>query len=305
MVKPQVVLITGGSSGIGRALAHELSRRGDHVVLLARSAAPLEEAARECEKLGAASATTIVADVRDAAAVQAAVASIHDQLGDLDVVVSSAGVAAYGRFEEVPVEVFDAVLATNGHGSANLARAVLPRMRATGHGHLYFVGSITGALGVPQMSAYVVSKWAIRALARELQLENRDRDGVTVTLVTPGGVNTPIYSIAANVQGRPGKPPPPIYSPEAVARAIVRSLDRPPRRLSVGITNEFMALGFTLLPRVYDAIVGPLFGLLTQERRPIEPTTGNVLQPLPDGHALHGRHAGLSGLRERVTRPEL
>ena len=174
---------------------------------------------------------------------------MHDQLGDLDVVVNCAGVAAYGRFEEVPVEVFDAVLATNVHGSANLARAVLPRMRETGHGHLYFVGSITGAMGVPQMSAYVVSKWAIRALARELQLENRDRNGVTVTLVTPGGVNTPIYSIAANFQGRPGKPPPPIYSPEAVARAIVRSLDRPPRRLSVGITNDFMALGFTLLPR--------------------------------------------------------
>ena len=75
MLKPQVVLITGGSSGIGRALAHELSRRGDHVVLLARSATPLEEAARECEKLGAASATTIVADVSDAAAVEAAVAT--------------------------------------------------------------------------------------------------------------------------------------------------------------------------------------------------------------------------------------
>jgi short-subunit dehydrogenase len=221
------------------------------------------------------------------------------------VVVNSAGVAAYGRFEEVPAEIFDAVQSTNVSGSANVARAVLPRMRAADHGHLYLVGSITGVMGVPQMSAYVVSKWAIRALARALQLENRDRGGVTVTLVTPGGVDTPIYSLAANFQGRPGKPPPPIYSPEAVARAIVRSLDRPPRRLSVGVTNDVMALGFALVPRLYDLLVGPLFGLLTQERRSIEPTTGNVLDPVPEGDALHGRHAGLSRLPDRIRHHEL
>jgi short-subunit dehydrogenase len=257
------------------------------------------------QELGAASASSLVVDVRDASAVEAAVAEAHGSLGRLDVVVNSAGVAAYGRFEEVPAEIFDAVLATNVQGSANVARAVLPIMRAADHGHLYLVGSITGAMGVPQMSAYVVSKWAIRALARSLQLESRDRSGMTVTLVTPGGVDTPIYALAANFQGRPGKPPPPIYSPESVARAIVRSLDRPPRRLSVGVTNDVMALGFALLPRVYDVLVGPLFGLLTQERGSIEPTTGNVLDPVPDGHALHGRHAGLSRLRDRIRHLEL
>src|SRR4029079_12441656 len=97
--------------------------------------------------------------------------------------------------------------------------------RASNHGAIYVVGSVVGTIGVPQMSAYVVSKWAVRALARALQLENRDRTGVFVTLVTPGGVNTPIYQQAANYTGRVGKPPPPVYSPEAVARAIVKSFD--------------------------------------------------------------------------------
>ncbi len=297
--------MTGASSGIGRALAHELSRAGDHVALMGRSSGPLEEAARECEQLGAASTRVVVADVRDAAAVEKAVAGLHEAFGRLDVVVNCAGVAAYGRFEQIPAEVFDGVLATNVHGAANVARAVLPDMRAQDHGHLYLVGSITGELGVPQMSAYVVSKWAVRALARGLQLENRDRRGVTVTLVTPGGVDTPIYAQAANVQGRVGKPPAPVYSPEAVARAVVRSLDRPPYRLSVGATNRVMSLGFLLLPRVYDALVGPLVGLLTQERRTVPPTTGNVLQSVPEGDALHGRHAGLSRLRKRLTGSEL
>jgi short-subunit dehydrogenase len=185
------------------------------------------------------------------------------------------------------------VVRTLVSGSANVARAVLPRMRADDHGTLLLVGSVIGNIAAPTMSPYVVGKWAVRALARELQLENRDRPGVHVTLVTPGGVDTPIYRQAANYSGRVGQPPPPVYSPERVARAIVRALDAPPRRLDVGVANPVMSLGFTLLPWLFDLLVGPLFAVAARGPERVPSTTGNVLDPVPAGEDVRGRTPGL------------
>ncbi|GAA4360596.1 SDR family NAD(P)-dependent oxidoreductase [Angustibacter luteus] len=296
---PRVVLVTGATSGIGLALARELAAAGDHLALLARSKEPLDRTASECRTAGAASVTTFAADVADGAAVEAAVRDVERRQGPIDVVVQSAGVAAYGRFEDVPPEVFDGVLATNVLGTANVVRAVLPGMRDRNDGRIVLIGSVVGALAVPEMSAYAVSKWAIRSLARHLQIENRDRSGVHITLVTPGGIDTPIYPQAATYNGHVGKPPPPIYAPETVAHRIVQSLNRPPKRLDVGITNAVMALGFALLPSLYDAIVTPLFNLVTKERENVPPTSGNVLRPNAALNALRGRHPGLTNLRRR------
>ena len=301
--RARVVLITGGSSGIGLATALELAAVGDHLVLLARAEGPLDAAAARCRSAGAASVTTVPADVRDAAAVTRAVERVEEAHGRLDVVVHCAGVAAYGRFEDVPAEVFDGVVATLVSGSANVARAVLPRMRADDHGTLMLVGSVIGTIAAPTMSPYVVGKWGVRSLARELQLENRDRPGVHVTLVTPGGVDTPIYRQAANYSGRAGQPPPPVYSPERVARAIVRALHAPPRRLDVGVANPVMALGFTLLPWLFDLLVGPLFAVAARGREPVAATPGNVLDPVPAGENLRGRPPGLRGRIGALLRP--
>ncbi|KQX61546.1 SDR family oxidoreductase [Angustibacter sp. Root456] len=283
-----VVLVTGATSGIGLAVAVEVSERGGHLALVARSADRLRDVAAQCRTAGAASVTTHAVDVTDAEAVQAAVDAVVDGHGRLDAVVHSAGVVAYGRLEEVPAEVFDGVVGTNVLGSANVARAVLPAMRAADHGRLYLVGSVIGGIGVPGMGAYVVSKWGVRALARQLQLENRDRHGVHITLVRPGSVDTPIYTLAANYSGFVGAPPPPVYRPATVARRIVESFDKPPRVLNVGIANPLMLLGFALLPAVYDVLVGPLFRVLGRTGERVGPTPGNVLAPTPDGERLRG-----------------
>jgi short-subunit dehydrogenase len=299
-VPPRVVLVAGGTSGIGLALARRLGAAGDHLILLARSQEPLSRTAIECEAAGAASVMTYAADVGDESAVTTAVEAILARHGQIDVLVQSAGVAAYGRFEDVPAEVFDGVLRTNVHGSANLVRAVLPGMRANDAGRIYLIGSIVGAMAVPEMSAYVVSKWAIRSLARELQIENHDRPGVHVTLVTPGGIDTPIYLQAATYNGHIGKPPPPVYRPETVAAKIVASFDRPPAKLNVGVSNSLLALGFSGLPLIYNAIVGPLFNLLTKEPDRVPATEGNVLTAQPEANGLRGRHPGLTELTDRL-----
>ncbi|GAB3589412.1 SDR family oxidoreductase [Angustibacter peucedani] len=291
---PRVVLVTGATSGIGLAVADLAASGGEHLVLLARSQTSLNRTAERCRAAGAGSVTTAAVDVTDGAGVQDVVDQAVARLGRLDVVVQSAGVVGYGRFEEVPAEIFDRVLQVNVLGAANVARAALPHLRSQGRGSLFLVGSVIGGIAVPGMSPYVVSKWGVRSLTRQLQLETRDVPGVRVCLVRPGSIDTPIYTQAANHSGRVGKPPPPVYRPETVARRVVAAFDHPPRLLDVGAANPLMVLGFTVVPRLYDAVVGPLFRWLGRERTAVAPTSGNVLQPQPEREQLRGRHPGLT-----------
>lgn len=258
------------------------------MVLASRAEAPLLEAADECRERGAASAMVVAVDVRDPVRVQGCVDDIVGRYGRLDAAVHSAGVVAYGRFDDVPPDVFDGVVQTNVLGSANVARAVLAQLRRQETGSLILLGSVLGHIAVPHMSAYTVSKWAVRCLARELQLENRDQPGINICYVAPGSVDTPIYLQAANYAGRVGRPPPPVVSPEKVARRVVTLLDRPRRRVDVGIANKAMRFGFSFLPHVYDVVVGPLFAVSARDQQPTLPTAGNVLAAQPDGDRLHG-----------------
>src|SRR5690242_12545078 len=113
MANPHVILIVGGSSGIGRAAAQQLAGDGNHLILAARGPQRLERTAKECQEAGAASVRTYSVDVRDRPAVEQLVADAITEYGQIDAVISAAGVVTYGRLEDIPPEVFDAVLATN------------------------------------------------------------------------------------------------------------------------------------------------------------------------------------------------
>ena len=287
--KPSVVLVTGASSGIGRATVELAAASGDHVVLVARGKAALEETAEECERAGAASTMVVPTDVGDDQAVARCVEQVLERHGRLDAVISAAGVVAYGRIEDVPAEVFDGVLRTNLIGSANVARHVLPVLREQESGSLVLVGSVIGHIGVPSMTAYVVSKWAIRALATQLQLENRDLPDVQITYVAPGGVDTPIYQQAANYAGYVGRPPPPVYSPVTAARQILRRVQHPWLPAQLAATNHVLRFGFSVLPGVYNRIICTAFPLgATDLTRPVPPNEGNVLSSGESGYALRG-----------------
>lgn len=289
----RVIVVTGASSGIGRATAMRAADDGDHVVLVARAEVVLEEVAAECRARGAASALVVPTDVGNDASVADCVAQIQRRHPTIDAVIHSAGVVAYGRTEEVPVEVFDGVLQTNLHGSINIARHVLPIMRAQKSGTIVLIGSVIGHMGVPSMSPYVVSKWGVRALARQLQLENRDLHHVHIAYVSPGGVDTPIYEQAATYDGFVGRPPPPVAGPDKVARIALRRIDHPRKRTQVNLSNYIMQLGFSALPGVFDLLVGPLFRLAAVDRtQPTDPTPGNVLAPNAPGDRLRGGQGG-------------
>lgn len=290
-VSPRVLLVTGASSGIGRALVRQAAERGDHLALLARSEGGLNEVAAEAEAAGAASTQVVTADVGDDQEVARAVAEVVSHFGRLDAVVHSAGVVAYGRVDEMPAQVFDAVLRTNLIGSVNVSRQALKAMRAQGRGSLVLVGSVIGHIAAPGMTPYVVSKWGVRALARQLQLENRDLAHVHISYVAPGGVDTPIYDQGADFTGDAPEPPPPVQTPEHVAEVLLRRIDHPRARTQVGGANDLMRFGFSFLPGVYDALVGPLMSVLALDpSRQEDDRTGNVMSADGSKDALRGDH---------------
>ncbi|MEV7428016.1 SDR family NAD(P)-dependent oxidoreductase [Nocardioides sp. NPDC092400] len=297
-----VVVITGASSGIGRATALAAAAEGAHLVLAARGVGSLDLVAAECDDAGAASTTVVPTDVGDDAAVAALVEAVLARHGRIDVFVSSAGVVAYGRTEEVPQEVFDGVLRTNLLGAANVARHVVPVLRGQDSGTLTLVGSVIGHIAVPGMTAYAVSKWGVRSLARQLKLENADKKGVTISYVAPGGVDTPIYQQAANYDGFEGRPPPPVASPERVATQVLSRIGREGARAQLLVSNEVIRFGFSAVPFVYDAIIGPFFRYGAIDRlRPTGPTTGNVLAPRQSGNKLHGDQGNaIAGIARNV-----
>ena len=300
---PRVIIVTGASSGIGRAVAVQAAEAGDHVVLVARGEPPLQSVARECDANGAASTMVVPTDVGDDAQVDKLITEVTSQHGRIDAVVHCAGVVAYGRTEEVPAEVFEGVLRTNLVGSVNIARHTIPVLRRQRSGSLVLFGSVIGHIGVPGMSAYVLSKWGVRALARQLQLENRDIGGLSIAYVAPGGVDTPIYEQAANYDGFVGRPPPPVASPEHVAKVALRRLDRHRARTQVGLANDVIRFGFNALPWAYDRMVGPLFKLAATDRTTrVAANEGNVLTSAFQGNRLHGAQgSALVGLGRNVV----
>src|SRR5215213_8184497 len=286
---PETVLVTGASSGIGRATAIQLAGRGARLILVARGRESLEEAAAEARAAGAEAALVRPADVTDEDAVQAAVDDAVAEFGRIDVVVHAAQVMAYGRIEDVPREVYEQVVDVALHGTAVVARVVLPLFRKQGAGHLVVVNSLLGNIATPLLGSYVAAKWGQLGLIRVLQQETRDEPGISVSAVQPGGVDTPIYVQAASWTGSTGRPPPPVYSPQRVARVVLSTLDRPRRIVQAGLFNPLITAGFRLFPGVYDYLVGPLLQRMAIANDDVPPMEGNVFESRPAGNATVGR----------------
>nr|WP_246214646.1 SDR family NAD(P)-dependent oxidoreductase [Modestobacter muralis] len=286
-------MVIGASSGIGRASAIEFARRGASLVLVSRSATTLADAAADCRAAGAAAVECVPADVLDPAQVQAAVDRATGTFGRLDVVVHAATVMAYGRIEDVQPEVFERVVDTAVLGTFNVFRATLPVLRAQRRGHVVVVSSLLASITAPTMGAYVTAKWGQLGLIRTLQQELRELPDVHVSAVAPGGTTTPIYDQAATVLGNTGHPPPPVYTPERVARAVADRVANPRRLKQSGFLNPVIIAGFRLFPPVFDALVGPLLRVFGMSRDTVPPTTGNVFAPVPGKESTRGDYWGI------------
>jgi short-subunit dehydrogenase len=198
----------------------------------------------------------------------------------VDVAVHAAAVAAYGRFPDIPPDVFERVHRTNIVGTVNVARAALRKFDVQGQGHLVLLGSLLGDIVTPFMSPYVTSKWAVHGLARILQIETAGAPHIHVGLVSPGAVDTGIYAKSASYLDRLAKPPPPVVQPERVADAVMKMLARPRRKAIVGPLAHVSVPAFRTVAPLFDRVVTPLLLRLSFEPSRVTAHPGNVFAPV-------------------------
>jgi len=256
---PRVILITGGSAGIGRAAALLFAALGDQVAAVARRADRLEALAAEAEREKLPGRILpLAADVTDPAAMQRAVALTLAEFNRLDVVVAGAGVGHRGPLVEASWADLETVFRTNLDGVIHTVRAAVPALRASGGGQIILLSSVAGPVPAPFAAAYSASKAAVEALARALREELR-ADRIAVTVLRIGQTHT---EFAARRLGQAGRVATrwPTMTPQQVAGGIARAAERRPRvmtlrwidRLFIWLGQQFPGLMDRILRRIYE-----------------------------------------------------
>ena len=255
----QVVVLTGGTSGIGLVTARLLAQRGARLFLIARNESALRAVQDEIRGKGG-QAHYAVADVADKAAVDAAAAEAIATYGSFDTWVNDAGAFIYGRLDTVALEdqrrLFDVTYWGTVHGALAAAR----HLKQTG-GAIVNVGSVLGEIAIPYQGAYCAAKFALKGFTEALRREaEAERQPISFTLIKPAAINTPFTDHARNRMGSAGtRNPPPAYDPHLVARAIAHACETPVRDLTIGgMGGVSMVVGNLLAPRVMDWLAARL-----------------------------------------------
>lgn len=288
------MVITGASSGIGRAAALRLAHRARALALCARSEEPLAEVAEECERRGAATLCRAL-DVADEDAVEAFAEATEEDFGRIDVWVNNAGVIAYGPFEEIPSEVFRHVVETNLMGQVHGARAALRRFRAQEAGVLINMSSVWGRVSTPQVTPYIVSKNAVRAFSECLAGELVDDEEIHVATMVPQAIDTPIFEHAGNYTGRQVRPIPPVLDVEEVARGIELCAENPKREVNYGQAGRALEILHAAAAPLYRRLAHIAFLRGTMGGVGAAPAPGNVLEshgPYATSGGWHARRQG-------------
>ncbi len=221
----KTALITGAGRGIGRATAIAFAKEGINVGLVGRTAANLEEVAKELSQYGV-NVTMATADVSDNESVIAAVEHVKAELGPIDILINNAGIGKFGKFLELSPEEFKNIIDVNLMGVYYVTRAVLPEMIERQAGDIINISSTAGQKGAPVTSAYSASKFGVLGLTESLMLEVR-KHNIRVSALTPSTVATDLAFAENLTDGNPEK----VMQPEDLAEVMVMQLKLHPRIL--------------------------------------------------------------------------
>jgi NAD(P)-dependent dehydrogenase (short-subunit alcohol dehydrogenase family) len=299
-VKPQIVVVTGASAGIGRAVAVAFGARGATVGLIARGEAGLASAAEEVRRAGG-TAVVLPLDVADPAAVAAAVDRMEDEAGPIDVWVNVAFTSVFAPFDQISPEEFRRATEVTYLGYVYATQAVLPRMKARDQGVIVHVGSALAYRGIPLQTAYCGAKHATQGFHEALRCELlHEKSNVHVTMVQMPAVNTPQFSWVLSRLPRHPQPVPPIYQPETVARNVLYAADHPRRReYWVGSSTAVTLAANAIAPGVLDRYLGRTGFDSQQTDQPHDPGAPANLFDAADGK--DGQDFGMHGIFGRRT----
>jgi short-subunit dehydrogenase len=247
----KVVLITGASGGIGRACAVEFHRAGGLVVAAARSLDKLEALA---EELGGDRVAAVRLDVTDAAERIAAIAEVRSRFGRIDVLVNNAGWASFGSVLKMPLGHLEHMLSLNFVAPVAMIQAVLPEMIERRSGQIINISSVVGTQAIPRMTVYSATKAALNALSTGLRMELRGT-GVDVLSVAPSSTSTAFFESAATVDAKATRIAETQYTPERVARAVVRSSRRCRTEATLSAEGKTITMIRRISHRAADAIM--------------------------------------------------
>lgn len=246
-------LITGASSGIGRALAMELARHGVDLILLARREERLAEVAKQISALSR-RAVLVAGDVTDANARRRALDAARNELGGLDILVNNAGVAAHGRFAEASPDRIRPIMEVNFFAPVELIREAIPLLRAGVQPMVVNVGSILGERGSPHKSEYSASKCALHGFSEAVRPELA-RLGIDVLVVAAGPTETEHFDVLLEGNAKLPWGNPPRQPADAVARSIVRAIERGRNMVVTGWRGRLLLLADRFFPSVVDRVM--------------------------------------------------
>jgi short-subunit dehydrogenase len=287
MLNPQTIVITGASSGAGKAIALEFALQRPKLVLAARNLEALKDLALECDDLGA-QVRCVVTDVTLPGDLINLAAEADNFGGKIDIWVNNAGVLAVGDYDKMPMEVNEQVIRTNLIGYMNAAHAVLPYFKKQKKGLLINNISIGGYLPVPYGVAYSASKFGLRGFSSALKAELSDWPEIHVCDVYPAFLDTPGIQHAANYTGKVIRPAPPVYDPRRLAMAIVKLSRKPKAQVMVGSASILLRAAYNLFPGITSGISKSFISNYLSLAKPIPPTDGNLFTPVDFGNSVFG-----------------
>lgn len=288
--RPEVVVVTGASAGVGRAVTREFAKCGAYLGLLARGRDGLEGARREVEAAGG-KALVLPTDMADAEAVERAAQAVEDKFGPIDIWINNAMVSVFSPLKAMQAEEFRRVTEVTYlgyvHGTLSALRRMLPRDR----GMIVQVGSALAYRGIPLQAAYCGAKHAIQGFTESLRCELiHDRSSVKVTMVHLPATNTPQHDWSKSRMPRKAQPVPPIFQPEVAGRAIYDAAHHYRREWNLGLVTDITLLGNAVAPGLGDwylARTGYESQMTDEPDHPDRPH--NLWEPLSGDHGARGR----------------